>query len=61
VTDETLQRYVRYLNCAEALRMVAEFKTDRPARDALVRVATQYEQMARSLNLILRAKANLET
>jgi hypothetical protein len=61
VTDETLRQYVRYLNCAEALRLVAEFKTDRLGRDALVQVATKYEQMAMSLNLVLRAKADLET
>jgi hypothetical protein len=58
--DELLRRYLRYVNCAEALRVIAEDTTDKRTRDELMVVAGQFEEVAVSLNAILRAKADLE-
>lgn len=58
--DQLLQRYVRYLNYAEALRLIAAHKKHSSDATALTNAADQYDQMAVSLNSILRAKANLE-
>jgi hypothetical protein len=58
--DDMLRRYVRYQNYAEELRAIASARTDNRARDDLMSVADSYDQMAVSLNSILKAKAALE-
>jgi hypothetical protein len=55
-----LKRYVRYLNYAQALRTIAADRRNYRARDAMTTVADEYEQIASSLNSILRTKAQLE-
>ena len=58
--DELLLRCVHHLNYATDLRAIAEVGKDASARDALVAAAHSYDEIAASLNLVLRAKANLE-
>jgi hypothetical protein len=55
-----LKRYVRYLNYAEALRTIAADRRNYRTRDAMTIVADEYEQIATSLNSILRVKAHLD-
>lgn len=47
--DEMLWRYVRYLNCAEELRIIAAYCRDCDKREELLTAAGQHEQMALSL------------
>ena len=58
--DDMLRRYLRYQNYAEELRTIAADKTSSPAHDTLTAIADEYDQMAVSLNSMLKAKAALE-
>ena len=58
--DDMLRRYVRYQNYADELRAIAAGRRDKQARDDLMNIADDYDQMAVSLNSILKAKAALE-
>jgi hypothetical protein len=60
VKDDMLRRCLRYQNYAEELRTIAADKTSSPARDEMNAIAAEYDQMAVSLNSILKAKAALE-
>jgi pyrroloquinoline quinone (PQQ) biosynthesis protein C len=56
VKDHLLQRYVRYRNYAEELRIIAAETRTRSVSDDLLSAAAQYDQMADSLDAIMRAK-----
>ena len=53
---DLLQRYLRYLNYAEELRVLAANKTDGTARDLLIVAAENYDQAGASIRKILLSK-----
>jgi hypothetical protein len=60
VKDQILQRYLRYLNYAEALRVIAASMGTQSASKDLRKIADRYEQMANTLNSILRTRTTLD-
>ena len=59
--DDMLRRYLRYLSYAEELRTIAADRKNSQESDVMATIADEYDQMAVSLNSILRSKAALET
>ncbi len=55
MSDET-DRAVRFQNYAEELRVIAAGGSTAESRDALLRVAAEYDRMAESLEAINKSK-----
>jgi hypothetical protein len=60
VNDQILERYLRYLNYAAELRAIAADVGTTPVSKDLKMIADEYEQMADSLNSILRTRMTID-
>ena len=56
MTDNDIERALRYRNYAEELRLIAAEGATPAGREALHMVAKEYDQMASSVDAIARSK-----